>query len=141
MGEQNPTTSELIEELQTFTELSEREAEVVVHMADELEQSPNASHARKQVASGLGIEPSTVDTYYRRALEKFERAVKLREEATSHLAAVFHGAGKQLVDDRDVEKMDIECGRCGSTNIEHEDMGEHGFALVCNECDATLQAG
>lgn len=136
MGEQNPTTSELIEELQASTELSQRESEVFVHMAEEIERTDTATEARRAVARGMGIEPSTVDTYYRRALEKIARAVQLQEIVQNQFDAEQIDKTKTKQGEGPV----IQCS-CGSTDIRHEDMGEHGFALVCKECDATLQAG
>lgn len=129
MGEQNPTTSELIEQLTTYTDLSEREAEVVVHMADEIERCDTATEAKQAVGRGLGIEPSSVDTYYRRALEKFGRAVQLREIADKELSHIFRadplteeGAGE------------LECPDCGAMDWDYLDMGDHGFSLSCNDC-------
>ena len=78
--------------LETFykerTPLSDREAEVLVLMGTEIEQSETDKAARESVASKLDLSPNSVETYYRRALKKLKQYCETLERTETDLSAI-----------------------------------------------------
>ena len=140
MGKTDPSVGELIESFVNHTSLSIREAEVVAHIGEELDRTETKTEARENVAAGLGISPSTVDTHYRRALKKLQEsfvAVRLTKEK-AHDAIEF---------DADVsleslaEPEPLTCPSCESENIEITDIGHGQTSIDCGDCGTNLQVG
>lgn len=80
--------STLLADFKEKTPLSDREAETLVYMGEELERTDTAEEAKQIVADGLGISPNTVDTYYRRALVKLKEAIETIQLTEENLDSV-----------------------------------------------------
>lgn len=92
MGHDEHNDAELIADFTEHTRLSEREAEVAVLLGNAVEEAESDKVARQAVADEMDIQPSTVDTYYRRALLKLKESFETAELASGELPEVAERA-------------------------------------------------
>jgi DNA-directed RNA polymerase specialized sigma24 family protein len=79
---------ELIEFYKSSTALSDREAEVLVKMGTATDKHSTETEARESVAEEMSIQPSTVDTYYRRGLVKLRECVQTLQVTAEELPTI-----------------------------------------------------